>query len=797
MRCVEFMRSASLLAAMMSLALHAAAQSTCTPEWSSAITRGDNIDARINAIEWFDDGSGPALYVTGRLNIAGNNNNSLMYRWNGRAWEGIGMRTGNEGYALLGVSDADGRRLYRGSNVGVHRWDGSSITPLLSVGTIYSFAALPITGDRHIIVAAGDFGAAVDGVPVFNIVGFDGDARVRFADGIRGVVRAVTVHDDGTGPALYAAGQLRGPDEFIRPPLARWNGTEWEHIEGIDPAAAIFALASFDDGSGPALYAAGVFDSADNVPGTRGIARWSNGQWSSVGGGLTTGGVINALRVIRRDGSPALFSMGSFATIGGTPTANIASWNGEQWRAEAWQADAAIYAAASEGDAATSALFIAGEFQIINGQLLRRIVRSVNGSFGQLEVTTRPDNIVWVLKDIPAADAPHLAGLYMGGDFLSASGQPCQYIARYEDNIWQPLAPGPSGAFGGFQYSGIVDDIEHFDDGAGPALYVSGRFTNISPIPNTGGIARWDGNQWSAVGEGANHAVNDILVFDRGDRTVLVAGGQFSRIGGLPAPRAAAWDGTSWTPLGPGSTGIEIIALAAHDDGAGPAIYAARASGPITRWDGSAWVALPGLSARSRAIESITVGGEPYLYVGLDPFTTIATGTVYAAARWNGSEWSGIGFEFSRTTLGFKRYDAGDGERFNVLTSDGAFELADDGTVAERLDFSFFAIRDVINTAFENQRVALFAGEFGTVRLSDDPIITRSSSRLAARVLCPRRCPGDANADGWIGLPDLALVIERWNEPAAPDDPADSNADGVINFPDLAAITARWHVPCP
>jgi len=68
--------------------------------------------------------------------------------------------------------------------------------------------------------------------------------------GVNADVWASTVFDDGSGPALHAAGDLvlNGHLEHI----AKWNGSTWAPLaSGMN--GYVYALMGFDDGSGPAL----------------------------------------------------------------------------------------------------------------------------------------------------------------------------------------------------------------------------------------------------------------------------------------------------------------------------------------------------------------------------------------------------------------------------------------------------------------------------------------------------------------------------------------------------------------
>jgi hypothetical protein len=84
-------------------------------------------------------------------------------------------------------------------------------------------------------------------------------------------VMAMIVHDDGSGPALYVGGSLRPVPGFERRGVARWNGTSWSAVgSGLTPLDyGPVTFATFDHGTGPALYAGGMFA----VPGVPPLGR--------------------------------------------------------------------------------------------------------------------------------------------------------------------------------------------------------------------------------------------------------------------------------------------------------------------------------------------------------------------------------------------------------------------------------------------------------------------------------------------------------------------------------------------
>jgi hypothetical protein len=56
-----------------------------------------------------------------------------------------------------------------------------------------------------------------------------------------------------------------------------------------------------------------------------------------------------------------------------------------------------------------------------------------------------------------------------------------------------------------------------------------------------GGIARWDGSQWHALGSGITGDYPDVYALAFGPDGSLYAGGRFSRAGDKPSSNIAQW----------------------------------------------------------------------------------------------------------------------------------------------------------------------------------------------------------------------------------------------------------------
>jgi hypothetical protein len=142
-------------------------------------------------------------------------------------------------------------------------------------------------------------------------------------------VTSLTVYDDGTGPALLAGGvswNFQGVPPQTHYGVVKWNGQAWSPtgFPASPGGDGVTDMVGYDDGQGPALYAA--------VPGMSQstLRRWKNGVWSSVPSALMQ---VRTLAVFDdgAGGGPALYAGGSFMTAGGVPAKNIARLLNGEW----------------------------------------------------------------------------------------------------------------------------------------------------------------------------------------------------------------------------------------------------------------------------------------------------------------------------------------------------------------------------------------------------------------------------------------------------------------------------------
>ncbi len=333
-------------------------------------------------------------------------------------------------------------------------------------------------------------------------------------------VRALTVFDDGTGPALYAGGQFTMAGGVAARGIARWNGTQWSPLSS--GMVNVFALTVFDDGTGPALYAGGNFIMAGGVA-ANGIAKWDGTQWSPLSSGMNGNGVL-ALTVFNDGTGPALYAGGSFTTAGGVAARGIARWNGTQWSPLGSEMGGGVLALTVFDDGAGPALYAGGLFSIAGAISIAKWDGTQWSPLG-----SGVNSVVYALTVFDDGTGP---ALYAGGLFTMAGGVAANRIAKWDGTQWSPLGSGLN--------SNIEFALTVFDDGTGPALYAGGQFTMAGGVA-ANRIAKWDGTQWSALGSGMNNTVFALTVFDDGTGPALYAGGFFTMAGDIPSSFIAAW----------------------------------------------------------------------------------------------------------------------------------------------------------------------------------------------------------------------------------------------------------------
>lgn len=150
-----------------------------------------------------------------------------------------------------------------------------------------------------------------------------------------------------------------------------WDGWAWSFLNIGGLNNEVFALASFDSGAGPELYAGGAFTRAGAVAASR-IARLGPSGWEPLGEGLQHD--CMALRVWNDGGGDALYVGGKFNTADGNKAAGIARWDGSAWSllnvgdpADGGGVSGVVWAISPGDDGTGEKLYVAGSFDFADG----------------------------------------------------------------------------------------------------------------------------------------------------------------------------------------------------------------------------------------------------------------------------------------------------------------------------------------------------------------------------------------------------------------------------------------------
>lgn len=416
---------------------------------------------------------------------------------------------------------------------------------LLGTGAVVDEMTVFDDGTGRALIVAGSFEMA-GGVPADGIAKWDGTTWSALGNAVpapsgTSQIRALTVFDDGTGPALYVGGTVSAT-AVAGSVVSRWDGTSWSPVGPLGGSQCA-ALAVFDDGTGPALYAGGKFPALGP---TVGVVRWNGSSWSAVGsvlptqaglGGVSTLAVLNA----------ALYA-GGILNAGGTDT-TLARWNGLTWTVIGPSACAYLFpgttplncAGAMDSvvfdDGTGPAVFVTGALPALTASPTPYFHKY---QFAGFPITTHQcvGCSVRSPEVFDDGNGPSIYGLTGSGSTL--------VVSRWNGLSWVPVSgtltsPSP---FLGFLPSALAV----FDDGTGPTLYAGGGFTMVGTVL-ANGIAKWTcpGNlslsSSQPGGPGSPVYVNNANLTPGNEYFNLFVIGCAAGAGGCAGPY-----GTNWTP---------------------------------------------------------------------------------------------------------------------------------------------------------------------------------------------------------------------------------------------------------
>lgn len=343
-----------------------------------------------------------------------------------------------------------------------------------------------------------------------------------------------------------------------------------------------------------------------------------------------------------RDGAggndPVLVIGGNFQVAGETLANYVAIWNGTGWEAlgEGVSGEVHSFAVLPNGD-----LAVGGNFVWAGGdQFVRAVARWDGANWHGFGTGMGTSSWVYALAVLPNGD------LVAGGSFTTAGEVDASGIARWNGEAWSAFGSGIAGSGGRIIYDMAVLPNEK--------LVIAGTFSSIDGNAITS-IASWDGETWSALGEGATGIVNDLALFPNGN--LAVAGG-FSVTGIGTIRNVAIWDGEAWSSIGSNAFGqhlggniFEIAILPDESIVAGGAFWSGNGAPAdfVARWNGEAWE--PFGTGTNNFVNTVIVMPDGDLVAG---GTFLFADETHASriARWDGNGWRYFGSGFGGTNTG-------------------------------------------------------------------------------------------------------------------------------------------------
>ncbi len=673
-------------------------------------------------------------------------------------------------------------------------------------------------------------------------------------------VRALVVHDDGSGAALYAGGSFNVAGEPRY--LARWRGGGWETVGGVEPSHYVYSLWSEGEGDLEGLYASGSLTTIGSTP-VRYVARWDGTAWRAMDRGLPT--AAGEMVVFDRgDGTGRqMFTSRLWA---GAP---VWRWTGETWVEDGEYARGGFAVVRAEGEEHVYRI-IEGEgiarlengvfVPLVQGQPLsidgpvseydpgwgegRTVICGAGGnSSGQTPVGFTDVGRTMVLHEGRWARLSGGAG-WMTGAAAFDFGEGVRLVAARRDwlnaratvyqwdfeRLWRDFSASmPSGPGNLLRMHRLGAGDGSVYASSGPSVYTH----STSDVSN--GLFRWRDGVWEIAGAAGGSAiaqafassnVYDSLVFDDGSGPAIYVCGAFAFpvAGGGHARGIARWDGSAWSAVGElGSILITsaVSDLEVFDDGTGPALYAFgrfwtpgfTSTRPFARWDGNAWAvdAAPNSSFTAGTFAKFpSAGGERLLGMAGDLLAERVQGAWIALSE-NTREGN---LTLVRQSEGVRAPSVAGGVARPVVLG-----FRSEGVEIQRANVFPVLRRRLPMAAWDGERWSYVRADVGasslhrlvTVDRGDHDEVWLAGSfstlngapaqNLARLVALETTCAGDADFSGVVDMADLSIVLGAFGMATPitndPPHPADLDVSEKVDFRDLMIVLGNFGRACP
>lgn len=475
-----------------------------------------------------------------------------------------------------------------------------------------------------------------------------------------GSVMDMATFDDGTGPALVVAG-----NEILPVPggssIDTYSIGKWHPETGWTPLGSGLKYVQCVEVFQGILYASEYFGMY--------AAKWNGQEWIDVSAGLSQR--VRDFQVFD-DGSgsgPQLFSISKDALykFDGTSWKSVAEFKGIPNR---------LLVLNNE-------LVAAGGFTNVADVPANNIARWNGSSWSTFGQGVSGGGIA----DLVVGELNGKFAVFVSGNFTQAGNLPAHQTAYWDGQNWTPLPPvGQSGQTG-------VGRLAIWDDGTGSALYASVGSMSSSSGDSWDNLYRLTQNgselTWVYLGSIVNLPyayISDMIVFDDGTDggPSLFIGGKFYRFGSADASnlvRRTPLPDLTFAPLpyDPRAVWGGIASLTMYDAGNGLKLYAAGKFGNlgdapgytlVARFDGNAWNSVGetvynASLASTKVISALDDGTGTALFVGgnflgIAPFEGLVPERF---AKRQGASWSRVG-NWGLTVNAMTLHSDGSGQAF-------------------------------------------------------------------------------------------------------------------------------------
>jgi hypothetical protein len=332
---------------------------------------------------------------------------------------------------------------------------------------------------------------------------------------------------------LYVGASLGGPFGGVNGGVAQVDlGTGTVSPLGTAELVDGFVndFVAFDDGGTDTLYVLGSFNGMRfggvELPGSRAIVAWDGTTLSTLASPFTAD-MAFAWTGVEYDGQLVVGG-----AVGFPQTPLLALRDGDTWTSYSSEFEGLVAPVIMASEVFEGDLYIAGRFDRVrlpDGSGGEIVTESKNvmgfdgeGFFsvgGGVERAGNPVSQVLALKtfDDGAGEA-----LYIGGRFdQSVTGTPMFAVAKWDGSTLSAVGAG-------FPLPAEVRGLEVYDDGTGPALYATGTFTADTQGTPIRRLAKLVDGEWAEVAGGTGENPGPVLALPDG---TLAVGGSFTEVG--------------------------------------------------------------------------------------------------------------------------------------------------------------------------------------------------------------------------------------------------------------------------